>query len=153
MATTRNTRSTHQTAKHSFGLLANGSSSTWDVAIDESTSGANRWFAQFDGPVVSFYFEIPSVDIVGKMLRFIEPRSATAKAPANGRAEKSCSLVIGKDKRLPVTLVRDDEYDDRFFLVVGPMDSPTVRFTIAGADAVKIADALRQIKEDLDDKD
>ena len=153
MATTRNNRSTNQSTKQSFGLLANGSSGTWDVAVDESTSGPNRWFAQIEGSSISFYFEIPSVDIVGKMLRFIEPRSAASKAPANGRAEKSCSLVIGKDKKSPVTLVRDDEYDDRFFLVVGPMDSPTVRFTIAGADAVRIADALRQITEDLDDKD
>ena len=100
-------------------------------------------YAQIDGPAVAFYFEIPSVDIVGKMVRFLEPRSATTNEPPNGL------LVIGKDKRTPI---KDDEYNDRFFLIIGPMDNPIVRFAIAGTDVIDIAEALKDVKKDLDDK-
>ncbi len=124
-----------------MGLLANGSSGQWDVAVDETTVGADRWFLQIDGPAVSFYFEIPAVDVVGRMSRFLDP---------GGRHG---SLVLGKGKDLPVTLVKDDEYRDRFFLAVGPPARPAMRFTIAGADAAMLAEALRQAEQDLVDGD
>jgi len=153
MATTKNTGASHQNNHGSYGLLANGSSGPWEIAIDETTSGPDRWFAQIEGSAVSFCFEIPSLEIVGKMLQFLESRSTTKKQPSNGSIGRNGLLVIGKDKKIPVALVKDDEYEDRFFLVVGPMDSPLVRFVLAGKDVVNIADALRQVKEDLDDQD
>ena len=153
MATAKNSRATRQSNNESFGLLANGSSGPWEIAIDETTSGADRWCAQIEGPSVTFYFEIPSVDIVGKMVRFLEPRQVPTKESSMGSMERHGSLVIGKDQKTPITLVKDDEYEDRFFLVVGPMDNPIVRFVIAGMDVVKIADALRQVQQDLDDED
>jgi hypothetical protein len=141
MAAPRHTRTNRQSNDGDFGLLANGSSGPWEIAIDEYTSGEERWCAQIEGPSVTFYFEIPSIDIVGKMARFLKP--------STGSARRNGSLVIGKDQTTPVTLVRDDEYDDRFFLVVGPTESPIVRFVIGGMDVVKIADALRQVMDDL----
>lgn len=160
MATPKNERPIHERGNESFGLLANGSCGQWEVAIDESTSGADRWFAQIEGPSVSFYFEIPSASIIGTMLQFFEVRPAATKQPPPGSGELNGSLdtgkdmlVIGKDKKNPITLVRDDEYPDRFFLLIGVMDSPIVRFVMAGTDAMEIAEALRQVKEDLDDED
>jgi hypothetical protein len=152
MATTKSTRVTHRSRSQSFGLLASGRCGPWEIAIDETTSGTDRFFAEIEGPSVGFYFEIPSVDIVGKMARFLQPRSAATSRPPVASAEPNGSLVIGKDKKTPITLVRDDEYDDRFFLVVGPMDNPVVRFVIAGTDVTNIAKALEQVKEDLDDE-
>src|SRR5262249_27555817 len=131
MTTTRQTR---QADIECFGLLANGSSGPWEIAIDETTSGADRWYAQIDGPSVSFYFEIPSVDIVGEMIRFFERASAVNMELSPGSAERNENLVVGKDKNTPVTLVKDDEYPDRFFLVIGSMSSPIVHYVIAGAD-------------------
>jgi hypothetical protein len=148
MATTRGTRTTSQSKRASFGLLASGTSGPWEVAIDETTSGATRWYVQVEGPSVTFYFEVHSLDIVDKMLQFLEPRREMSP---NGSKEKNCSLGIGKDKKAPITLVNDDEYGDRFFIVVGPTENPTVRFAVAGTDATQIIDALRQVKEDLSD--
>ena len=150
MATTKKIRVIHQSK---LGLLANGSFGPWEIAIDETTSGTDRWYAQIEGPSVAFYFEIPSVDIVAKMARFLEPRSSAPRKPANGSVRPNDCLVIGKDKKMPVTLLRDDEYNDRYFLVVGPTDHPLVRFVIAGADVNNIAKALEQVKEDLDEQD
>jgi hypothetical protein len=62
-------------------------------------------------------------------------------------------LSLGRTKKRPITLLKGDEYDDRFFLLVGSADRPTVRIVIAGPDLVKIAEAVQQVKEDLDDND
>jgi hypothetical protein len=153
MATTKNTRATHQHAKVALGLLANGSSGPWDVAIDATTSGPDRWYAQIEGPLATFYFQVPSLGIVSEMVQFLQPSSRAARRPSNGVAEPSGRLVIGKDKKAAVTLIRDDEYSDRFFLTIGPAENPTVRFIIAGADVGHLANALCQVDEDLQDDD
>jgi hypothetical protein len=153
MTTSRNASPIPGRGHESVGLLANGSSGEWEVSIDETTSGVERWYAQIEGPAISFYFEIPSVDIVGEMLRFLACDPAAAKRSPNGSDQRNGSLVIGKDKKTPITLFKDDEYSDRFFVVVGQTDRPLVRFVIAGMDAVKIAEALRQVQEDLEDQE
>ncbi|HEY7424949.1 MAG TPA: hypothetical protein VH682_12030 [Gemmataceae bacterium] len=152
MTASRNARPVQGRGDENVGLLANGSSGEWEVAIDEATSGVERWYAQIEGPAVSFYFEIPSLDIVGEMLRFLERGPVVAKRSPNGSDERNGSLVIGKDKKAPITLLKDDEYQDRFFLLVGPTDSPMVRFTIAGMNVLKLTEALRQVQEDLEDE-
>ena len=40
--------------KETLGLLANGVSGSWEVAIDETSSGPDRWFAHIEGPTVCF---------------------------------------------------------------------------------------------------
>ncbi|HWG42319.1 MAG TPA: hypothetical protein VN688_05985 [Gemmataceae bacterium] len=152
MTTSRNARPSQGRGNENFGLLANGSSGEWDVAIDEATSGVERWYAQIEGPTVYFYFEIPSLDIVGELLRFLERGLVAAKRSLNGSDERNGSLMIGKVKKTPITLFKDDEYLDRFFLVVGPTDSPMVRFVLAGKDAAEITEALRQVEEDLEEE-
>jgi hypothetical protein len=131
-----------------LGLLANGSSGQWDVAIDETTSGVERWFVQIEGPIVSFYFEITSPKVVEKMIQFFEERT---KKPHNKSTGKNCSLSIGESEGSPVTLVKDDEQADRYFLLVGLENRPMARFTLAGADVVSLTSALRQAKEDLEE--
>jgi hypothetical protein len=133
-----------------FGLLANGACAPWEIAIDEAISGPDRWWLQMESPAASFYFEIPSLNIVTRMARFLESRLAAANQSPNGSAHRNGSLVLGKDKKSPVILIKDDEYADRFFLVIGPKEHPVVRFILAGMDVEKIAGALRQVQEDLE---
>jgi hypothetical protein len=138
----------HVESNETLGLLANGSSGQWDVAIDETTSGVERWFVQIEGPIVSFYFEITSPKVLEKMIQFFEER---IKKPHSKSTGKNCSLSIGEAEGSPVTLVKDDEYADRCFLLMGPENRPVVRFTLAGADLVSLTSALRQAKEDLEE--
>jgi hypothetical protein len=153
MAAPKNTRSTQEHANGSFGLLANGASGPWEIAIDEATAGPDRWFAQIEGPSIYFSFEIPSVDVVSQTIGFLgsSPTVTTNTNDAGGKPNGS--LVISKDKKTPVTLVRDDEYPGRFFLVVGPVASPVVRFVLGDVDAMRMGEALRQVEGDLEDKD
>jgi hypothetical protein len=142
-----------KSADQAFGLLANGISGQWEISIDETTKGEDRWFAQIEGPTIYFSFEIPSVDIVKEMFKFLKPQPATIPYSLVDSEESKCSLLLSKDKKIPVNLVKDDEYPDRFFVVVGKMDNHIVRFVLAGKDIEEIADALRQVEEDLKDGD
>lgn len=134
-----------------LGLMANGSSGGWEVAVDESTKGPERWFVQLEGPSVSFSFEIPSPQTISQTLDFLGGRSSPKGSNARLSGENG-SLILGKHQQTPVILVRDDEYKDRYFLVIGQEADVVVRFTIAGKDLKGITEALRQTMEDLEDE-
>ena len=146
MAVPKQRRQRSNVGTESIGLLATGSSGTWSVDIDETTAGVARWFAQIEGPSVYLYFQIPSPEITGKAIQFLaeRPENQSSQPGSNG------ALAIGGDKRASVSLVRDDEFSDRFFLLVGPQDNPIVRLTFAGEDLQHIVEALRQASEDLE---
>jgi hypothetical protein len=135
------------------GLLANGSAGPWEVSVDETTSGAERWFAQIEGPTLVLSFEIPSPAIVARAVLFLTPGQGE-KGTATGSGHLApCdgTLAIGMNGDTPIALVQDEEYRDRYFLVVGRIEGPVVRLTISGQDLLDLTAALRQAQEDLDD--
>jgi hypothetical protein len=128
------------------GLAASGSAGSWTVNIDESLAGAEKWFAQIEGPSIYLYVEIPSPEIVRQVLQFVEKQTSR-----NGSwTESDGTLRVGTFGRSPVFLRADDEFTDRFFLVIGPAAEATVHFSICGEDLQKLIVALRQAQEDLD---
>ena len=145
MSALKGTRAVNGRAHGKIGLLANGACGRWSVAIDKTISGKDRWFAQLDGPSIYVYFEISSPRIVDDAMAYLD--SSHVNAEPVGRIGR---LSIGGDKDIPVSLVWDDEFADRVFLVVGPDSAPIVQYTISGADISEIVDALRQVKEDLE---
>ena len=132
------------------GALAIGSHGAWQIDIDEALS-CEQWWMQIEGPSVCLYFEIPSTEIVGKMARFLAARTSKSKRSANGSAKKGGNLLLGVTEVARVSLVKDDEFDDRYFLVIGPTEALTIHWTIAGKDVAEIAVALRRAWEQLDD--
>jgi hypothetical protein len=151
MSAQRKQRGQPENDNEGLGLMANGSSGDWEVAIDETTKGPDRLFVQIEGPSVYFSFEIPSPEMISRAFDFLggvsSPQGPRARAPAqNG------PLVLGQHRQTPVILVRDDEYEDRYFLVIGQEADFVVRFTIAGQDLKDIKEALRQASEDLEDE-
>jgi hypothetical protein len=133
-----------------MGLLANGSSGPWEVSVDETISGDERWFAQIEGPSVYVSFEIPSPNLIGEAVRFLAPPHDEEREPISS-AKGRGGLCMSKCQRIPVSLVRDDEYEDRCFLIVGPDDSPVVRYSFAGEDLENLLEALRQANHDIID--
>ncbi len=135
-----------------MGLAANGSSGSWEVAIDETTTGTQQWFAQIEGPLVYLYFPIESPSAVDQVLRFLERHgSATDKDRTAGEDSDAGSIRLARFGRSPILLTRDDEFPDRCFLVIGPAGNPSVRLTLAGEDLRSLAAALRQARQDLAD--
>jgi hypothetical protein len=132
------------------GLAAFGASGPWEVAIDETLTKAHKWYAQIEGRSIELYFEINSPDIVATAIRFLKRR----RAPVGGRSipqsrDKDDSLRLGTFAKAPVSLIWDDEYPDRCFLLVGPSKKACVRFSLTGEEIVQLTEALLQVKEDL----
>jgi hypothetical protein len=144
-------RITKKPKQASIGLLAIGTSGPWEVSIDETTSRPVRWFVGLEGPSLSFHFEISALQVVGRMLHFL---AADRKASRlNGKGARGARLVLNSESLMTVTIIKDDEYSDRFFLVAGGVKSPALRLTFAGKDAGHFIEALRQIEEELSASD
>lgn len=149
MARSKQVKETPRSIRENIGLLAIGSSAPWEVAIDVTTSGTERWFAQIEGPSISLYFEIPSPEIVAKIAQFFEGNQP--KGSSNNSAGLNGSLVIAGDKQNPVMIIRDDEFRDRYFFIVGTPHKSLVRYTIAGTDLKDLAKSFREADEDLNE--
>lgn len=53
-----------------YGLVATGASGSWQVSVDETADGAQRWFAQLEGPAHYLYFEISHARVMAEILDF-----------------------------------------------------------------------------------
>lgn len=133
--------------EESFGLAACGASGDWAVDLDETTSGVRKWFVQIEGRSVYLHFGVKSPLVIEKMLDFLTIKE---KGSQSSVAERPMKLAIGKNKEEPVTLLRDDEFSDRYFLLMETKNKSVIRITIAGDDLNSFVIALRQVKEDLD---
>jgi hypothetical protein len=126
------------------GLAAIGSNGGWCVSIDETTSGRWRCFLEIDGPAAYVRVPIESPEIVGKMLEYLtEPRHSDASA-------RSGDFVIAGAKGDDFTLVRDDEFPDRCFLIVQTKSKTVVRITIGGDDWHAFIRAVRELQHECD---
>src|SRR5437588_11293673 len=96
--------------RENVGLTAIGSAGGWKVAIDETTSGPQKWFAQIEGHSVYMNFAVHSPDVIDKMLDFLTQRRTNEKGLQGSTAEPNGEIVIGGSKEEPVILVRDEEF-------------------------------------------
>jgi hypothetical protein len=102
-------------------LAAIGCDRRWEVALDESSSPTTEaWVAQIEGPSMYLSFRVLSPCIIKEMVRFLAHADRA-----------SAELLLGKTKKESVTLARDDESDDRYFLIV-QTESSVTRITFAG---------------------
>jgi hypothetical protein len=134
-----------------FGLVATGSSGAWSIDLDETTSGEAKWFVQIEGPAVYLYFQIPSPATIDSLLQFLDrhpvPLDGEQTLESNGIDD---SLRIGNFGRTAVTMIRDNEFPDRCFLVLGPSGESCVRLALSGEELRMFTEALRQVREDLE---
>src|SRR5260370_22319111 len=105
-----------------FDLVASASSGDWSVWIDETPTGPERIFAQIRGPVVYFSFELPSLGVIEENLQFLE--KPPHKPSAEDRKGTNGSIILGGRKAMPITLILDSEYRDRYFLKMGAGRGP-----------------------------
>jgi len=154
MVMSKNIQKARNNGTESLGLTAIGSVGGWEVAIDETTSGSTeKWFAQIEGPAVYLYFEVQSPHVIDRILEFLTEQSATSEGSLGLPDQRNGEIVLGKSKKETVTLVRDDEFRDRYFLIIETEARLIIRVTLGGTDLKSLVSALRQAKEDLDEED
>jgi hypothetical protein len=133
-----------------FGLLANGSSRLWDVAVDESLEQEGVWSLELDGPALCLMFRLRDLAVVPVMLAFLQQRLGVAEsAGQRNHAGEDHSLTLGTFNGSPVSLLADDESPPRCFLVVGPDVTSTMRLTLQRDDIEMLRDAICQVVDDL----
>ena len=131
------------------GLLANGSSGRWSIAVDEAVD-RDEWSLEIDGPEVYLAFQLADLTIPLKALHFLEVEvQGQGAREVRGRQVGEDALTLGHFGAASVSLVRDNEDFARCFLVIGPRARSTLRLSLDEEDIRRFTDALRQVVADL----
>jgi hypothetical protein len=123
-----------------WGLLACGSSNQWQIDVDESQDGS-AWALQFEGPNFCLRFAIPELQVVHKLLAYLQGRAAEEK---NG-----ISLTLGVFGLAAVSVIHDDEIPTRWAIRIHAESNGWMHFTLDQADVRMIIDALEQVIDQL----
>jgi hypothetical protein len=133
-----------------FGLLANGSSRLWDVAVDESLEQEGALSLEFDGPALYLVLRLRDLAVIPEAVDFLQRLlSAAESTEPRQRTVDGDTLSLGSFNSSPVLLIADDELPARCFVVIGPEAKSTMRLTLQREDVEMILNALRQLAADL----
>ncbi|MBI1903748.1 MAG: hypothetical protein HYS13_21810 [Planctomycetia bacterium] len=129
-------------------LVANGVSGQWEIALDETVEGAQRWFAQIDGPLCYVYFQIQQPRVIEDMLLFLQRHlsAPTDKERSTGQADQ---MELGPNGGNSVTLLWDGETNDRCFILIRGKGEFRARLCLAGTDLNDVVHALHQVRDEL----
>jgi hypothetical protein len=137
-----------QTVKQ-WGLLANGASGAWSIDLDEACDG-DEWNMQIDGPQMYLRFAPPDLQVISSLLTYL--RNGLHAGQSNGRTEgRTDAIVLGRLGSMFVSIIQDDEFATRWFIIIDGEADAVVRFTLDAADVEMLVEALRQVMEDLQD--
>jgi hypothetical protein len=124
--------------KH-YGVAAVGSTSRFDVEIDEALDDESDMQMSTSTRSWTFRFALSAREDVARILSFLRQHT--------GRLEFS-ELVVGSFHDAPVRLIKDNEFADRFWLRAYG-DGPMVEFVLAADDLTEFTDAVAQVVQDL----
>lgn len=120
-----------------WGLLACGSSGHWQIDVDESLDG-DELSMQLNGPNAYLMFTIPNLDVIRKLLAYLQATVREAEG-----------LPLGNFGAAIVSIIRDDEFATRWFLRVDGDGGALLHVTLDDADVRMMTDALEQVMEQL----
>ena len=132
------TQSNMTETESSWGCAAVGRSGSVSVDVNETTSGPTRWELDLDFPQFQLRFAIPTPDTVTELHDFL----------ATGNADE---LTVGAISTLRLKIVRDNEFDDRFFLMMTSADDGALHWTLSGTNLTDLIAALADAVPELSD--
>jgi len=122
-----------------YGTAGFGRTSHFVVEIDEALDDSGHVHMSINAPCWSFRFALTSRDEVARILSFLREHT--------GRLEFS-ELVVGSFHAIPVRLIKDDEFADRFWFR-SFADGHMAEFVLAADDLTKFTDAVALAVADL----
>jgi hypothetical protein len=135
----------HTQSVTTWGLLANGSSGPWSIDIDESHDG-NALNMQIDGPQAYLGFALRDLQVVSKLQSYL--RGGLHPDQKNGKPNTK-GVTLGRLGSMSVSVIQDDEFSTRWFIIIKGKADAVVRLTLDAADVEMFVDALEQVMEDL----
>jgi hypothetical protein len=132
-----------------WGLLANGAAGQWSIDIDESTDGA-AFNMQLDGPQFYLGFALQDLQIIPRLRSYLCAGLRSGQPDDEPSAdEKANGLAIGRFDSMTVSIIQDDEFATRWFIIINGQADAVVRFTLDAADVEMLVEALGQVMGDL----
>lgn len=132
--------------KTRLGLLANGSSRRWSVAVDEALDDDGEWSLELDGRQAYLVFQLRDLRVIPRAVRFLQ---SAPDENAENYTSKARDLLLGRFGSASVSLAWDDEDVPRCFLIIGPRARSTLRLSLDAEDIQMLSDALEQVIKDL----
>jgi hypothetical protein len=147
---TRQNRTKRSGAKsQDFDLVASGSSGRWDVLIYEPPDGRDVYFVQIKGESIFVSFQLSNIGILKTLPEFLNHVSAYPLSSSSSIGMPVESLKLGRSEQSVIDIIRDVEVGDRCYIVVSSPYKPVMRYTVAGKELVKLADAFSKLASDL----
>lgn len=128
-----------QRLPRSYAAAAVGKSRNFAVELDEALDDPDEMRLQLRTRAWFLELELASRDTVNRMLAFFKEYSGLA-----AHAE----ITIGFLHNVPLKLVKDDEFTDRFWLRTHA-DHQMVEFTVTSNELPGLTDALAQAAREL----
>ena len=125
-----------------WGCAAVGRRGCAAIDVDEALTGPVRWQMSVDLPGFHLRFAISGAVAVARLCEFLERR----RNPTT-----SDELEVGTIGRCVVSIIKDDEFVDRFYLSVAD-EAGVVQQTLGEDEVADLIGALRQATDDLDGK-
>jgi hypothetical protein len=135
------------TAVNEWGLLANGTSGSWSVDIDESHDGSELNM-QIDGPQAYLGFALEDLQVIPMLHSYLQ---AGLQPEQGGGQQNEDGVTLGRLGSMSVSIIQDDEFATRWFIIINGKADAVVRLTLDAADVEMLVEALRQVMEDLPD--
>lgn len=130
-----------------FGLLANGSTPNWEIAVDESLDEQHEWQMQIVGRHAETAFRL---DDLGVVLRAIDYVKRGLESFANDPSQSvEGELTLGTFGDADVMLVWDVEDTLRLGLIANGSEGSRFRITFVEEDVKMLLDALLQVQAEL----
>ena len=101
---------------------------------------------QIESPTVYLYFEIDDRKVVDDILSHDKVRRQTAKERS---ASKPDSVILGRFGSESVSLLWDDESNDRFFVLIGDSPEHHLRLSFTNDSYRQLIEAFNQLKDEL----
>jgi hypothetical protein len=132
-----------------YGLLANGSSRLWDVAIDESLEREGEWLLELNGRTNYLVFQIHKLSVIREAIDSLQRGLNTPEKSDQRLRVEAAPLTLGYFGTSAVWLMWDEESPLRCFLIVGPNARSTMRLTLHREDIEMLLEAMRQVAKGL----
>lgn len=134
------------------GLIANGSAGSWDVNVDQTVSGVEKWFLQLDGPSFGLYLLIPGPPIVETVLTFLaRHRAAPTHVSGSQAVQQNVEIDIGSFAGSSVRFLWDEEGEGRLVILISGTETCRCRLTATPSDVRDLTEAFRQARDELAD--
>jgi hypothetical protein len=138
----------YKVQKNGLGLMAIGSSDSWEVTIDESLDKEQEWEAEIEGPKFYITFSLKRLQILREVVDYLESR-ILGEGLSRLNSKREDGLALGRFGTSRITLTWDNEDFDRCFFIVRGSGHSAIRLTLLGDEIKELSKAFQKVVEQL----